>query len=51
MWRFSVDVEWHMHEVSDGERRRVQIVSGLMSPWEVLLLDEVCFIYLLLFVY
>ncbi|GAA5992311.1 hypothetical protein JCM10908_000418 [Rhodotorula pacifica] len=36
-----VDLEWHMHEVSDGERRRVQIVSGLMAPWEVLLLDEV----------
>lgn len=31
-----------MHEVSDGERRRVQIVQGLMAPWEVLLLDEVC---------
>lgn len=30
-----------MHEVSDGERRRVQIVSGLMEPWEMLLLDEV----------
>lgn len=30
-----------MHEVSDGERRRVQIVSGLMAPWDVLLLDEV----------
>lgn len=30
-----------MHEVSDGERRRVQIVSGLMAPWEMLLLDEV----------
>ncbi|ORY59019.1 P-loop containing nucleoside triphosphate hydrolase protein [Leucosporidium creatinivorum] len=36
-----VDLNWHMHEVSDGERRRVQIVSGLMAPWEVLLLDEV----------
>lgn len=36
-----VDVNWHMHEVSDGERRRVQIVSGLMAPWDVLLLDEV----------
>jgi hypothetical protein len=30
-----------MHEVSDGERRRVQIVQGLMAPWDVLLLDEV----------
>lgn len=37
----SVDTAWRMHEVSDGERRRVQIVSGLMAPWEVLLLDEV----------
>lgn len=36
-----VDLDWHMHEVSDGERRRVQIVSGLMAPWEMLLLDEV----------
>lgn len=36
-----VDLNWHMHAVSDGERRRVQIVSGLMAPWEVLLLDEV----------
>lgn len=30
-----------MHQISDGERRRVQIVSGLMVPWDVLLLDEV----------
>ncbi|KAI5479768.1 CCR4-NOT complex subunit CAF16 [Pseudohyphozyma bogoriensis] len=36
-----VDLSWHMHEVSDGERRRVQIVAGLMAPWDVLLLDEV----------
>ncbi|KAH8919131.1 P-loop containing nucleoside triphosphate hydrolase protein [Atractiella rhizophila] len=36
-----VDVEWHMHQVSDGERRRVQIVAGLMAPWSILLLDEV----------
>lgn len=37
----SVDLEWHMHEISDGERRRVQIVAGLMAPWDLLLLDEV----------
>ncbi|KAM0790308.1 hypothetical protein ACM66B_005609 [Microbotryomycetes sp. NB124-2] len=36
-----VDLDWHMHEISDGERRRVQIVSGLMAPWDLLLLDEV----------
>ncbi|KAJ3096972.1 CCR4-NOT regulatory complex component [Phlyctochytrium planicorne] len=36
-----VDVNWHMHEVSDGQRRRVQIVLGLLEPWDILLLDEV----------
>lgn len=36
-----VNVDWHMHEVSDGQRRRVQIVLGLMEPWDLLLLDEV----------
>jgi len=36
-----VDLDWHMHAISDGERRRVQIVSGLMAPWDLLLLDEV----------
>lgn len=36
-----VDSSWRMHQVSDGERRRVQIVAGLMAPWQMLLLDEV----------
>ncbi|KAG8935133.1 CCR4-NOT regulatory complex component [Tulasnella sp. 418] len=36
-----VDLDWHMHAISDGERRRVQLVMGLMIPWDVLLLDEV----------
>lgn len=36
-----VDLEWRMHQISDGERRRVQLVMGLMAPWDVLLLDEV----------
>ncbi|KAL7409736.1 P-loop containing nucleoside triphosphate hydrolase protein [Mrakia frigida] len=36
-----VDLDWHMHEISDGERRRVQLVMGLMAPWDILLLDEV----------
>lgn len=36
-----VDLEWHMHAISDGERRRVQLCMGLMAPWTVLLLDEV----------
>ena len=36
-----VDLDWHMHTISDGERRRVQLCMGLMGPWDVLLLDEV----------
>ncbi|KAJ7433815.1 P-loop containing nucleoside triphosphate hydrolase protein, partial [Mycena galericulata] len=36
-----VDLDWHMHQISDGERRRVQLVFGLMAPFDVLLLDEV----------
>jgi CCR4-NOT complex subunit CAF16 len=36
-----VDLDWHMHQISDGERRRVQLVMGLMCEWDVLLLDEV----------
>ncbi|EJD53510.1 P-loop containing nucleoside triphosphate hydrolase protein [Auricularia subglabra TFB-10046 SS5] len=36
-----IDLDWHMHQISDGERRRVQLCMGLMVPWDVLLLDEV----------
>lgn len=36
-----VDLRWRMHAVSDGERRRVQLVMGLLSEWRVLFLDEV----------
>eukprot|EP01112_Ceratiomyxa_fruticulosa_P020711 TRINITY_DN7139_c0_g1_i4.p1 TRINITY_DN7139_c0_g1~~TRINITY_DN7139_c0_g1_i4.p1 ORF type:complete len:297 (+),score=55.19 TRINITY_DN7139_c0_g1_i4:1566-2456(+) len=36
-----VDIKWHMHEISDGERRRVQLLLGLIQPYSVLLLDEV----------
>ncbi|MCC6994011.1 MAG: ATP-binding cassette domain-containing protein [Deltaproteobacteria bacterium] len=36
-----VDPEWHMHRVSDGQRRRVQILLALLAPAELLLLDEV----------
>lgn len=36
-----VDLDWHMHAISDGERRRVQLCMGLMEPWDLLLLDEV----------
>ncbi|GMK59120.1 hypothetical protein CspeluHIS016_0701350 [Cutaneotrichosporon spelunceum] len=36
-----VDLDWRMHQISDGERRRVQLCMGLMTEWDVLLLDEV----------
>src|SRR5262249_4507106 len=36
-----VDLEWHMHAVSDGQRRRVQLLLGLLRPRELLLLDEI----------
>ena len=36
-----IDERWHLHAVSDGERRRVQLAMGLMRPWSVLLLDEI----------
>ena len=30
-----------MHEVSDGQRRRVQLLLGLLRPRDVLFLDEI----------
>lgn len=36
-----IDAEWVMSKISDGERRRVQLVMGLIKPWKLLLLDEV----------
>ena len=36
-----IDPEWRMHQVSDGQRRRVQIFLGLLRPFKILLLDEV----------
>lgn len=36
-----VDVNSHLHVLSDGTRRRVQIVAALLKPFELLLLDEV----------
>ncbi|CAM9829093.1 unnamed protein product, partial [Phaeothamnion confervicola] len=36
-----VDPEWRMHQVSDGQRRRVQLLLGLVRPFDILLLDEI----------
>jgi CCR4-NOT complex subunit CAF16 len=35
-----INLSWRMHQVSDGQRRRVQICMGLLKPFTVLLLDE-----------
>jgi CCR4-NOT complex subunit CAF16 len=37
----AVEPRWRMSRVSDGQRRRVQILLALLRPSEVLLLDEV----------
>jgi CCR4-NOT complex subunit CAF16 len=36
-----VDVNWRLHEVSEGQRRRIQIFLGLIRPFKILLLDDV----------
>jgi CCR4-NOT complex subunit CAF16 len=36
-----VDPSWRMHRVSDGQRRRVQLLLDLERPLRVVLLDEV----------
>ena len=36
-----VDPAWRMHRVSDGQRRRVQILLHMLIPRELLLLDEI----------
>jgi CCR4-NOT complex subunit CAF16 len=36
-----VDPKWRMHQLSDGQRRRVQIMLQLLRPVQLLLLDEI----------
>jgi len=36
-----LDMEWRLHKVSDGQRRRAQLLLKLLRPSELLLLDEV----------
>ena len=36
-----VDLDWRMHQLSDGQRRRVQIMLQMLRPSQVLLLDEI----------
>lgn len=36
-----IDLNWRMHQLSDGQRRRVQIFIGLIRPFQCLFLDEI----------
>lgn len=36
-----IDLNWRMNQLSDGQRRRVQILLGLIRPFKILLLDEI----------
>lgn len=36
-----INPKWRMHQLSDGQRRRVQIFLQLLRPSDVLLLDEI----------
>ncbi|KAL7544602.1 hypothetical protein ACHAWF_007973 [Thalassiosira exigua] len=36
-----IDPTWRMHQLSDGQRRRVQLLIQLVRPFQILLLDEV----------
>lgn len=37
-----IDLQWRMHKVSDGQRRRVQICMGLLHPFKVLFFPLLC---------
>lgn len=36
-----INENWRMNEVSDGQRKRVQIMLNLLKPFKLLLLDEI----------
>ena len=36
-----IDPEWRMHQVSDGQRRRVQIMLQMLRPFPVIMMDEI----------
>lgn len=36
----NINLDWKMHQVSDGQRKRVRIMLGLLNPFKLLLIDE-----------
>jgi CCR4-NOT complex subunit CAF16 len=41
--RFGVDMDWRVNQLSDGRKRRVQLLLAFAKPAAVLLLDEVSY--------
>jgi CCR4-NOT complex subunit CAF16 len=39
--KFGIDLEWKVNQLSDGKKRRVQLLLAFIKPSELLLLDEV----------
>jgi len=39
--RFGIDLDWKVNQLSDGKKRRVQLLLAFIKPSELLLLDEV----------
>ena len=37
----SINPEWKLNEVSEGQRKRVQLYLGLIKPFQICLLDEI----------
>ena len=35
-----INLNWKMHQVSDGQRKRVQIMLALLKPFKLLIIDE-----------
>ena len=35
-----INLDWKMHKVSDGQRKRVQIMLALLKPFKLLIIDE-----------
>ena len=35
-----IDLDWKTHQVSDGQRKRVQTMLGLLKPFKFLIIDE-----------
>jgi CCR4-NOT complex subunit CAF16 len=39
--RFGIDLDWKVNQLSDGKKRKVQLLLAFLVPSKVLLLDEV----------